>query len=82
MGYTDGILLGCNEGIKLGSSDGKVIGTILGNVDGNTLELDFGTELIFIYGYFDGYNDGKPKAEFLEIHPYLLMLKCMVVVKA
>ena len=34
----------------------KFFGTILGNVDRITLGIDIGNKLVFVYGYFDGYN--------------------------
>ena len=59
MGYTDGKVLGSDEGIKLVLFYGEVIDTILVNIDGITLGIDVGTELGYLYGSFDGSNDGK-----------------------
>ena len=59
MGYTDGKLHGSDEGIKLVCTYGKVIGTILVHSDIITLALDIGTELCFLDGSFDGYNEGN-----------------------
>ena len=59
MVYTDGKVLGSDEGIKLEYTDVKVFGNILGNVDIITLGLDIGTELGFLNGSFDGYNEGN-----------------------
>ena len=36
-----------------------MLGTIIGNVDRITLGIDIGTKLVFLYGSFDGSNDGK-----------------------
>ena len=57
--FTDGKVHGSDKGTKLGLFYGKVIGTILGNVDGITLRFDFGTEMVSIDVFFDGYNDGN-----------------------
>ena len=36
-----------------------MFGTILGCLDRITLGIDIGTELVFLDGSFDGYNEGK-----------------------
>ena len=59
LGSTDGKVIVSDEGIKLVTTDSKVLGTLLENVDGITLRLDVGTELGYLYGPFDGSNDGK-----------------------
>ena len=50
-------MYGFDKGIKLGSTDGKLIDTILGSVDGIILEIDVGTYLGSLDGYFGGFND-------------------------
>ena len=61
MGSTDGKVLWYDEGIKLGSTSGKVLVNILGNVYGITPGLDVGTNLGYLDGSFDVFNDGKLK---------------------
>ena len=51
-------MLGSDKGIKLGSNDVKVIVTVLGNVYVITLGIDVGTELVYLDGSFDSFNDG------------------------
>ena len=63
--YNYGKVIVYVEGIKLGCNDGKVFGIILGNVDRITLGLDIGTELGFLYGPFDGSNEGNLEGLFL-----------------
>ena len=59
-----------------------MIGTILGNLDGITLGLDIGTYLGFLDGSFGGSNDGNLEVFFLETHWYLMMVKCLALMKA
>ena len=56
---TDGKLIGTDEGIKLGYNDGKVLGNIIVYVYGITLGINVRTELVSLYGSFDGSNDGN-----------------------
>ena len=59
MGSTYSKVPGSDEGIKLGLFYGKVLGTILLNVDEITLGFGVGTDMVSVYGFFDGYNDGN-----------------------
>ena len=52
LGYIDIKVPRSDEGIKLVSTDVKVLGTILGNVYGITLEIDVGTYMGSLNGYF------------------------------
>ena len=75
-------MFGYDEVIKLGSTDGKVLGTKIGNVYGITLELDIGTDLGSLDGYFDASNDGNIEGYSLETHWYLMTKKCLAAMKA
>ena len=52
-------MLGSNAVIKLVSTDVKVLGTILVNFDKIKIGLDVETNLVYLDGYFDGYNGDK-----------------------
>ena len=58
-------MLGSDGGIILVSTDGKVLGTILADIDEITLGIDFGTDLLYLDGSFDGSNDGNFEGLFL-----------------
>ena len=58
-------MLCSDEGINLELYDGKVLGTILGNVGEIKLFHNFGTELDYLDGSFDGSNDGQLDGTFL-----------------
>ena len=57
MVHADGKVHGSDEVIKLGCTDGKVLGTILGNAYRITLGIYIVTELCYLDGSFNGYND-------------------------
>ena len=59
LGYLYRIEFGTNVGNYLGFSDGKVLGTILVIVDRITPRIDIITDLGYLDGSFDGYNDGN-----------------------
>ena len=63
--YTDGKVLVSYGRIKLGLSDGIVLGNIVRNVGGITIELNDGTYMVSLDGYFDGSNDGKLEVLFI-----------------
>ena len=58
-----------------------MIGTILLNIDGIKIGFDVGTDLSSLDGSLDGFNDGNLEGFFLENHWYLLVVKCLVMIK-
>ena len=54
-------MIGTDDGIILGSIDGELCGSTNGAADGITLRIDERTELVSLYGSFDGSNECFPE---------------------